>query len=93
MQCLQYELLFSTLTTKEKGMCKGASKQSPDLKNYTAPGQRPPVFEFLDPPLITMSAKQMYKFIGNWNVVDQLESYIKIIYSSHKCTASFCFPV
>ena len=32
-------------------MCEGASKQSPDLKNNTAPGQRPPVFKFLDPPL------------------------------------------
>ena len=33
-------------------MCEGASKQSSDLKNYTAPGLRPPVFKFLDPPLI-----------------------------------------
>ena len=32
-------------------MCEGASKQSPDFKYYTAPGQRPPVFKFLDPPL------------------------------------------
>ena len=27
------------------------NKQSSDLKNYTAPGPRPPVFKFLDPPL------------------------------------------
>ena len=33
-------------------MCEGASKQSPDHKNYTTPGPRPPVLKFLDPPLI-----------------------------------------
>ena len=33
-------------------MCEGASKQSSDLKNYTAPGPRPPVLKFLDPPTI-----------------------------------------
>ena len=32
-------ILFSVLTTKA---CEGASKQFPDLKNYTAPGPRPP---------------------------------------------------
>ena len=32
-------------------MCEGASKPSLDLKNYTAPGPRPPVLKFLDPPL------------------------------------------
>ena len=32
-------------------MCEGASKQSPDLKNYTATGPCPPVLKFLDPPL------------------------------------------
>ena len=36
-------------------MCEGASKQSSDLKNYTAPGPRPPVFKFLDPPLDSAS--------------------------------------
>ena len=34
-------------------MREGASKQSSDLKNYTAPGPRPPVLKFLDPPLVT----------------------------------------
>ena len=33
-------------------MCKGASKQSPDLKNYIVPGLCSPVLKFLDPPLI-----------------------------------------
>ena len=51
MQCLQYVFLFSTLSTKAKGMCEEASKQSSDLKNYTAPVPRPRVFKFLDPPL------------------------------------------
>ena len=32
-------------------MCERASKQSPDLKNYSAQGLRPPVLKFLDPPL------------------------------------------
>ena len=33
-------------------MREGASEQSSDLKNYTAPGPRPPVLKFLDPPLV-----------------------------------------
>ena len=33
-------------------MCEGASKHSQDLKNYTAPGPRPPVLKLLDPPLV-----------------------------------------
>ena len=32
-------------------MFEEASKQSQDLKNYIAPGPRPPVYKFLDPPL------------------------------------------
>ena len=32
-------------------MCEGASKQFQDLNTYTAPGPRPPVDKFLDPPL------------------------------------------
>ena len=32
-------------------MCEGASKQTPDPKNSTAPGSRPPVLKFLDTPL------------------------------------------
>ena len=44
-------ILFITLTTKTEGMREGASEQSSDLKNYTAPGPRPPVLKFLDPPL------------------------------------------
>ena len=42
---------FSTLTTKHKVCVKGASKQISDAKNSTAPGTRPPVLKFLDPPL------------------------------------------
>ena len=34
-------------------MCEGASKQSQNLENYTAPRLRPPVYKFLDPPLNT----------------------------------------
>ena len=45
-------ILSSTLTTKAKGICKGPSKQSPDLKNYTRPGPLPTVLKFLDPPLV-----------------------------------------
>ena len=45
-------------------MCEGASKQSPDLKNNTAPGQRPPVFKFLDPPLISACAVCLF-YINN----------------------------
>ena len=44
-------ILFFTLTAKAKGVCKGASKQSPDLEDYTAPRPRSPVHKFLDPPL------------------------------------------
>ena len=36
-------------------MCEGVSKQSSNLKNYTAPGPRPPVLKFLDPPLLYVS--------------------------------------
>ena len=42
---------------KSLGYCEGASKQSKDLKNYTAPGPRPPIYKFLDPPLINMKNK------------------------------------
>ena len=45
-------ILFFTLTTKAKGMCWGASKQSPDSKKSTALGLHPPVLKFLAPPLI-----------------------------------------
>ena len=34
-------------------MCEGASKQSSDLKKYTATGPRAPVLKFVDPPLRT----------------------------------------
>ena len=34
-------ILFPTLTNKAKGKYEGASKQSPDLKNYNTPGPRP----------------------------------------------------
>ena len=50
MQCSQW-VFVSTLTTKGKGKCKGASKLFPDLKNYIALGPRPPDLKSLDPPL------------------------------------------
>ena len=34
-------------------MCEGAPNQTPDHKNSTATGPRPPVLKFLDPPLMT----------------------------------------
>ena len=54
-------ILFSTLTTKACiGMCEGASKQSADLKNYTAQARPPPpVLKFLDPPLIIAKIKRI----------------------------------
>ena len=47
-------------------MCEGASKQSPDLKNNTAPGQRPPVFKFLDPPLRSSSSCNLVHLLADW---------------------------
>ena len=44
-------------------MCEGASKQSSDLKNYTAPGPRPPVFKFLDPPLYNAYNMYLYSLL------------------------------
>ena len=41
-------ILFTTLTTKTKGMREGVSKQTPDLTILP----RPPVLKFLDPPLL-----------------------------------------
>ena len=38
-------------------MCKGASKQ----KKYTAPGPRPPVLKFIDPPLNLLSDLKVNK--------------------------------
>ena len=54
--------MYFTLTTKTKGMREGASEQSSDLKNYTAPGPRPPVLKFLDPPLISSVFVLLYHF-------------------------------
>ena len=45
---------FSTLATITYILCEGASKQSPDPTNSTAPGPRPPVLKFLDQPLRSM---------------------------------------
>ena len=36
-------------------MCEGGIKTTLDPKNSTAPGPRPPVLKFLDPPLIGTS--------------------------------------
>ena len=44
--------LFSTVTNEHTVCVKGTSKQTPDPMNSTAPGPRPPVLKFLDPPLI-----------------------------------------
>ena len=52
-------ILFSALSSKTNGICEGTSKQSPDLKNYTAPGPRPPFLKFLDPPLQTFMTGEL----------------------------------
>ena len=44
-----YFILYSHY--KSIGYCAGASKQSPDLKNFTGQGLCPTVLKFLDPPL------------------------------------------
>ena len=43
---------------KKRGMCEGVSKQSPDVKNYTASGPQPSVLKFLDPPLIVVDCEK-----------------------------------
>ena len=50
MHCLQYTCIFYSLLSgqKHRVMCQGASKQFPDLKNYTAQGA---VLIFLNLPL------------------------------------------
>ena len=60
-------------------MCKGASKQSPDLKIYTAPGQRPPGLKFLDPPLRTKPPKNELNKLTKQN---QAEYSVKILKAS-----------
>ena len=56
MQCLQFvgpSILFTTLLTKTYGMCKGASKQTLDLRILPRLDPPPPaVLKFLDPPLV-----------------------------------------
>ena len=57
-------------------MCEGASKQLPDLKNYTLPGPVPPVLKYLDPPLI-------HSCIQYWNLKAQIVfSKTKYFYKS-----------
>ena len=53
-------ILFSTLTTKAKGMSEGASNQSPELKNFTAQGPRPLFKKFLDPPMMVAYLWPLY---------------------------------
>ena len=57
-------------------MCKGASKQSPDLKNYTAPGPRPPLLKFLYPPL-TKSKEKKYAPI-TCTLVKKISNYYSV---------------
>ena len=47
---------------KSIGYCEGASKQFQDLKNYTAPEPRPPVYKFQDPPLQDLSLRKQNMF-------------------------------
>ena len=70
-------ILFSSLTTKAWVMCKEASKQSTDLKNYTRLGPRPPVLKFLDPPLQTT------------NVLLENSMQLFMIFTTHSCNFYF----
>ena len=50
-KCLQY-LFYSLLSLQKHRVCvKGHQNALRPKKNYTAPGLRPPVLKFLDPPL------------------------------------------
>ena len=53
IQCLQ-NVPYSLLSLQNiMSMCEGpTSKQTPEPKNSTAPGPRPPILKFLDPPLV-----------------------------------------
>ena len=50
LQCVFYSLLSPK---KAYGMCEGASKKSPDLKNYIVRGPPLLVLKFLEAPLKT----------------------------------------
>ena len=47
-------------------MCEGAPNQTPDPKNSTAPGPRPSVLKFLDPPLSYRGCSPSFKFKRKW---------------------------
>ena len=63
-------------------MCEGASKQSSDLKNYTAPATRPPVHKFLDPPLhplTVLSQNDVLLVRGSCNCSFNYRCYIQYL--------------
>ena len=79
-------------------MCEGASKQSPDLKNYTAPGPRPPVLKFLDPPLSTdCHTKHIAMIHGLWPSLNNSDCFTLCVrgflryFICRSCTLSYVF--
>ena len=82
---------ISTLATKTYNVCEGASKQSPDPKNFTAPGPRPPVLKFLDPPLTIIVNRQVMKFLllYDWYIADT-GSINQSINQSISCLCTCC---
>ena len=59
-------------------MCEGAPNQTLDHKNSTAPGPRPPVLKFLDPPLLVNHAKRNYSRKCTPNITLEIESFCSV---------------
>ena len=74
-------------------MCEGASKLSPDPKNSTAPGPRPLVLKFLDPPLCWIQCR-VKQYLRCLYTEVQGEKHIKteyIGYRKKKRSQNICF--
>ena len=67
-------ILFTTLATNTKGMCEGASKQTPDPKILPR-RDPPPLWKFLDPPLISTLFTRHDRM--SWNTITK---YFKDIF-------------
>ena len=67
-------ILFTTLATNTKGMCEGASKQTPDLKILPRWDRATPVLKFLDPPLLTFTYEK-YDYVLMWHCVIIYENF------------------
>ena len=64
-------------------MCEGASKLSPDPKNSTAPGPRPLVLKFLDPPLCWIQCR-VKQYLRCLYTEVQGEKHIKTEYIGYR---------